>query len=335
MRPRIAIIGAGISGLVLAHELKDAADVQVYEKARGVGGRMATRYADPFYFDHGAQCFTARTKAFQKFLTPYIETGMVAEWTGKVINIEAGKKITKRLWFEKHLVASPNMNSLCKYLAKDIPLQLQVEIAPISRKQKDGWHLKDKEGKELGRFDWVISTAPPAQANALFSGHVTKDEPLAQAKLYGCYAMMIGFNKPWDREWIAAKVHNNPIKWISVNSSKPGRNGDVTCLVAHSRNHWAEEHIDADMNTAQALLSEAFSNSTGIDITKADFLHTHRWRYAIVDETRQAGPYMDERLGLAATSDWAMTSRIEEVWIAAMELVQKIKPVLFAQTIAA
>lgn len=53
MKKRIAIIGAGSSGLTLAQQLKEYADVVVYEKACGVGGRMSTRYVDPFYFDHG------------------------------------------------------------------------------------------------------------------------------------------------------------------------------------------------------------------------------------------------------------------------------------------
>lgn len=113
---RIAIIGAGISGLVLAQQLAAHAEVIVFEKARGVGGRMSTRYAAPFYFDHGAQCFTARSHEFQSFLKPYMDEGIVSEWHGKVINLEIGKKQTKRLWFEPHLVASPNMNSLCKAL---------------------------------------------------------------------------------------------------------------------------------------------------------------------------------------------------------------------------
>lgn len=39
---RIAIIGAGLSGLVLARQLASNADITVFEKARGVGGRMST-----------------------------------------------------------------------------------------------------------------------------------------------------------------------------------------------------------------------------------------------------------------------------------------------------
>ena len=311
---RIAIIGAGLSGLVLARELAGCGEVSVFEKARGVGGRMSTRYAEPFYFDHGAQCFTARTQAFRHFLEPYTAAGVVAEWKGKVINLEIGKKESKRLWFEPHLVASPNMNSLCKVLAEGVQVQSQCEVAPLAEKTTQGWQLLDKEGKSLGHFDWVISTAPPAQTVRLFSPHLQEDAPLRHVALKGCYALMLGFNKAWDKQWIAAKVRNNPIKWISVNSSKPGRNKDVTCLVAHSRNSWAEAHIDDDMAQAQAFLLEQFRLVTGIDAATADFVACHRWRYAIVEETHKTGSYFDPQQGLAATSDWCQTSRIEEVW---------------------
>ena len=69
----IAIIGAGISGLTAANILKDVAKVTVFEKSRGVGGRIATRRAEPFYFDHGAQFFKARTEDFQSFIKPMIK----------------------------------------------------------------------------------------------------------------------------------------------------------------------------------------------------------------------------------------------------------------------
>jgi renalase len=69
---KIAIIGAGISGITLAKELEDIAQVKIFEKSRGVGGRMSTRYVEDFAFDHGTQCFSARTKNFQKFLAPFI-----------------------------------------------------------------------------------------------------------------------------------------------------------------------------------------------------------------------------------------------------------------------
>ena len=52
---RIAVIGAGITGLVAARELVNAGhDVVVLEKSRGLGGRMAARRAEGgVVVDHG------------------------------------------------------------------------------------------------------------------------------------------------------------------------------------------------------------------------------------------------------------------------------------------
>ena len=53
---QIAVIGAGIAGLACARELARAdAKVTVFEKSRGLGGRLGTRRQGNFAFDHGAQ----------------------------------------------------------------------------------------------------------------------------------------------------------------------------------------------------------------------------------------------------------------------------------------
>jgi renalase len=324
MKKRIAIIGAGISGLTLAQNLKNQADVVVYEKARGVGGRMSTRYADPFYFDHGTQCFTARTQEFLEFIKPFLNAGIVSEWSGKVINLQIGKKTTKRLWFEPHLVASPNMNSLCKKLAERIDIHLSVEVTPLTQKHSGAWILRDTDGNTLGEYDLVVSTAPPAQTLNLFKTALPDNSPLHNVHMKGCYALMIGFKKPWNRQWIAAKVYDNPIKWISINSSKPGRNNAMTAIVAHSRKSWADDHMDEDIQKAQTFLIKQFEAVTGISTANADHISIHRWKYATVKETEKVGFYFDPQQGIAATSDWACTSRVEEVWMNAMGLANQL-----------
>lgn len=320
MKPRIAIIGAGISGIILARELKIFAEVKVFEKSRGVGGRMSTRYADKFSFDHGAQCFTARTKIFQKFLQPFIAAGDVAPWLGNAINLENNGEITPRFWFETHLVAAPNMNSLCKKLAAELDVVCGIEVAPVKDHIDNSWSLHDKNGIDLGVFDLVISTAPPVQTKNLFGDNFTAP----QIAMQPCYALMLGFEKKWDRDWIFAKVRNNPIKLIAVNSSKPARNSEVTSLVIHSRDSWTKENLERDQSEVEEILAQNFSQLTQIDCRDAAYKSLHRWRYALVDETR-GEIFFDPKLKLAATSDWTTNSRIEDVWIKAMQLVEGIK----------
>ena len=53
----ISIIGCGISGIFAALHLKKAGlkNIRLFDKSRGVGGRLATRRSSEGKFDHGAQ----------------------------------------------------------------------------------------------------------------------------------------------------------------------------------------------------------------------------------------------------------------------------------------
>jgi renalase len=315
---KIAIIGAGISGITLAKNLSGIAEVKIFEKARGVGGRMSSRYHEQFAFDHATQCFTARSREFQDFLQDFIESGDVAPWVGKAINIDNGK-ISSRFWFETHLVAVPNMNSLCKKMSQGLDIGLATEISQI-KKHNNLWNLLDKNGNDLGSFDFVISTAPPAQTKKLFGDYFTVKEIAMQP----CFSMMLGFNQKWENDWIFAKVKNNPIKIISVNSSKPGRNNEATSLVIQTRKRWSIENIDLDPKNIEKTLLENFTQLTNINYQNAAYVSLHRWLYALIDEEK-GEIFFDKENSLAATGDWTTDSRVEDVWIAANKLSEMIK----------
>lgn len=321
-RKKIGIIGAGISGLVAAEALSKHFEVVIFEKSRGVGGRMATRYAEPYYFDHGAQCFTARTEDFQKFLDNYISDGIIKEWNGKIVNLQKNHPETQRIWSEIHYVACPNMNSLCKKLSDRLDIRKNTEIGPLKIRKDNLWTLEDINGKKLGEFDIIISTAPPVQTANLFKEFV-QNPVYAKSNMQSCFALMIGLNRKWDRDWIAAKVINNPIKWISVNSSKPNRNSDVTSLVIHSKSNWAKRFLNENIIDLQNQLLEELSLIL-LENIKPDYISMHKWKYAIVGDPSKLGIYYDPKLGLASTSDWCSTSRIEEVYLSAKNLVKKL-----------
>ena len=52
----ISIIGCGISGIFAALHLKKRGlkNIRLFDKSRGVGGRLATRRSNDGKFDHGA-----------------------------------------------------------------------------------------------------------------------------------------------------------------------------------------------------------------------------------------------------------------------------------------
>ncbi len=321
-KPKIAIIGSGLSGVILGQELKEISSVKIFEKSRGCGGRMSARYAEKFSFDHGAQFFTARSEGFREFLAPFLEMHAVLPWEGEVILFKSGGSIISCRSEENLLVASPNMNSLCKKIATDLDVSLGIEVAPLTPKQSDGWHLKDKNGSHLGVYDLVISTAPIPQTKNLFVNQINLEDGLA---MLPCFATMIGFNQKLDLDWIFAKTEDRVIKSIGFNSSKPDRDKNVSCFVIHSTEEWALENLEKDISGLERILVKGFEDLTGILCEKADYISTHRWRYALADKAKELEPLFDENLKLGAVGDWVCGSTIEDVWLTAKKLSQIIK----------
>ena len=77
----VLIIGAGISGLICATELRKAdKSVRILDKSHGLGGRMATRRMSGGRLDHGAQYFTVRDPRLQVYADDWLAEGIIKEW---------------------------------------------------------------------------------------------------------------------------------------------------------------------------------------------------------------------------------------------------------------
>ena len=320
---KIVIIGAGIAGLTAAHSLNDKHEVHVFEKARGGGGRMSTRYADPYQFDHGAQFFTARSPEFQDFLKPFIAGGQVAEWTPRVTTLEVGQKPYKRDWFEPHYVATPKMNSLCQALSRGVRTHIQTRIGKLEK--HDGkWVLYDENGQMIDSFDWVISSMPQPQLVDLFPSNFVGMDAIRDVKMTGCFTMMVGFETPPPLLWDAAVVVNSPIEWMAVNTSKPDRETGFS-MVINTTNEWAESRIVEDASDIQGIMLRELSALLGDDFQTPDFVTTHKWRFANVAKPMVDAPYMiDRSLNLAACGDWFVGGRVESAFQSAHALCKAI-----------
>ena len=91
----VAVIGAGITGITLANLLQKKVNLTVFEKSRGVGGRMATRRAEPYQFNHGAQYFKIENKEFKNFMKPLMQNKIIKHMEANHIEI-LNKEIIKR-----------------------------------------------------------------------------------------------------------------------------------------------------------------------------------------------------------------------------------------------
>ena len=313
----IAIIGAGLAGVVLARRLSEAGHaVTIFEKSRGAGGRMATRRTEAFAFDHGAPYFLAKSAALREFLVPHIESGLIARWWGRFVRFSADG--TEQPASDARFVAVPAMNALCKALVAEADLRTQVQIGPIRQPHE----VHDSEGNALGRFDWIISTAPGPQTAALLAG--LAPVALAPAHMTGGFTTMLGFARAHDPGWDVAEFDDPVVTSMIRNSAKPGRIGDGAAFVIHARSGWSEQRIDETPDTIQPMLTDAFARMTGINAGAAAYATTHRWRYAHATADVPGGCIIAPEAGLAACGDWCGGGGIEAAFLSATALADRL-----------
>lgn len=325
---KIAVIGAGLSGLSTAHLLKDYADITLFEKARGVSGRISTRRAKPYAFDHGAQYFTARTKPFQDFVQPLIEQGIIERWDARYVKFRGNQILEKRDWREEEprYVGVPGMNHLAKFLASGLNIHIDTRIASLNHQTT--WQLVDEEGQQYAGFDWVICTAPSPQAADLLPGSFKYHADILAIKMRACFSLMLGFERTLPLDFEAAHVTDSDLSWIAVNSHKPQR-PDFYTLMVHSSEDYAEAHIDDDRDLIMRHLINETSHIIGQDVSQAHYKTLHRWRYANnADKKRKSPIFIDQKFKLATCGDWCQGGRMEGAFTSAYNLVQHIKEMI-------
>ena len=326
---KIAIIGAGISGLTAAINLDESADVTLFEKSRGAGGRICTRYTDSYTFDHGAQFFTARTSEFKELLKPLIKLGVIDNWKARFIEVKNNRIINRQQWNDDdlpHYVGVPSMSSIGKFLAKNLNIKLNTEVS--IQKSAMGWEVVGFDGEVFGDYDWVISSIPAEQSSKLLPDYFSYYDALKQKKMLGCYSLMLGFDEALDLDWDAAQLSGTDISWISVNSSKPERPNDYSVLV-HSTNDWAEEHLDDDADAVKEYLCSQVAEIIGQNVYSAQHIDLHRWRYANVPKQDKNTLFIDPESKLAACGDWCNKGRIEEAFRSGFDLAKEMNNILF------
>ena len=325
---RIAVIGAGLSGLVAARELTTCSDVTVFEKSRGFGGRMATRYADEFEFDHGAQFFTARSSEFRGYLEPLIDAGIVACWHARFAELDSDSVAATRDWDDAypHYVGAPRMNAIGQHLADGLSIETNTTVSGVGLDDK-GWILTDGDGNALGRFDWVVCAMPAAQTAALVPAGSALHRIAGEAQMRACFAMMLGFETAPALPWQAALVRGADISWISVNSSKPQR-GERFTLVVHSTNAYADANLDEALPVVQRHLLQEVSAVTGIDCDDAHFCQLQRWRYANVDKQEGSASFVDSQHRLAGCGDWFRRGRVEAAFLSGRDVARQLQQLM-------
>lgn len=318
--PRIAVIGAGVGGLIAARTLADhGIETEVFEKSRDVGGRLATRdLGDATAFDHGAQYFTARDPRFCRYVQSWIQDGLIQPWMGRIVELTGDGQVVEEKLGTPRFVGTPGMKSIARHLAKDATIRTQTRVDRLEL-EGNGWQLFDESHNTLGHFDVVIANCPPAQTHAIFSGHTSLVDEVAKVQMRPCWALLIRTKAMETPAFAGAFVNEGPISWVACNSAKPGRGeSEQSSWTVHASAEWTEQHLDDDAEDVQQVLLTAFEELVG-KVT-CEFATAHLWRYAIPDNPLTEDCLWDSANGLGACGDWCGGPRVEGAFLSGLAM---------------
>ena len=132
------VIGSGISGSTIANLLNKKYSVDLYDKARGPGGRSSfKRLKDRIGFDHGTQYILPKSEKFKRFVNQLIKKKVLKKWGGRHLFLNTQKKEDK-----KHIkiIGVKGNNDISKYLLKNIKCHFHKELKKIEKKIKNGFY---------------------------------------------------------------------------------------------------------------------------------------------------------------------------------------------------
>ncbi|GAB0112907.1 NAD(P)/FAD-dependent oxidoreductase [Acidisoma sp. C75] len=321
---RIAIIGAGVSGLAAARHLAGAHRVTLFDKGRSPGGRLANRRRAGFAFDFGAQFFTARDPRFLAETARLTAAGAIRPWHCRFAEIERGTVSHWREWGESpaHFVGIGRMTALAAAWAEGLTLHRATRITALRREADGSWRLMAEDGAAFGPFDRVLLALPAPQAAALLPPESPLQARAAAAQMQGCFALMLGFEALPDAGFDAALIKGGVLSWLSMSKARPGHEGGPG-LLALTRNDWADAHMEDAPEMVQAAMMQALTAILG-RLPRPVHQDLHRWRYANCPSQAEPALLIDAPRGLALCGDWTRHGRVEAAFLSGLETAEAI-----------
>lgn len=266
------ILGAGMSGLTAARHLIAAGhEVQVVDKGRGVGGRLATRRIGEARLDHGAQFFTTRGSEFTTFVSQAIAAGVVEQWCVGFGEPDGYPRYR----------GSQGMTSLAKWMAQDIDIRLGTPAARIGANEGCVRFI-DATGAVMAEGDRAVVTAPIPQALQLFDDGGIElpadlDSQLRAARYFATLALLAVVDGEANiDEPGGMQLESGPFTFVADNLRK--RISPVRALTFHAEHDYSLRRYDDDPDEVHAELLELAAPWIGSATVVESQLK--KWRYA-------------------------------------------------------
>jgi hypothetical protein len=264
----VAVVGAGLAGLMAGRSLVDAGhEVLLLDKGRSPGGRLATRRLGRGTLDHGAQFFTVRSDEFAAHVDRWTEQGLVQEWC-RGFAVDDG---------HPRFVVNGGMNALAKHLAAGLDVRCSTLVFAVRAGESRAWSVGLDDGTDLA-VDAVVLTCPlPQSFSLLITAGVELPQDLRSTDYDRTLALLTVLDGPpavpapggvQDADETFSFIGDNQAKGVSA----------IPAVTFHARADWSLERWDRPRDEVHAELVERARPWLG-DATIVE-AQVKRWRFA-------------------------------------------------------
>ena len=300
--PLVAVVGAGLAGAACARALAaGGAQVEVHDRGRAPGGRLASPRIDGRPVDLGGSYLTVRDAGFRRVVDDWLARGLARPWT------------------DAFHVATPDGLGEVKRgpVRYGTPLGLRSLVADLLE------GLDVRTGSTVtavgpgpvvdGRaYDAVVLAMPDPQALRLLDASLASERAALEGRVWEpVLALAAAWDeRTWDETLDGCFVHGSDVlAWIADDGRRRG--DDAAVLVAHSTSPLAAARLE-DPDSAGGLLIDRVRQVLAI-ASPPRWARVQRWTYARPAEPREADHHLGPaRVGVCGDG-WG-SPRAETAW---------------------
>ncbi|MFB6183717.1 MAG: NAD(P)/FAD-dependent oxidoreductase [Haloarculaceae archaeon] len=317
-QPSVAVVGAGVAGVGVAHALRDAdVAVTVFEKGREVSGRAATRRRHGCTYDYGANYVRTDDEWLLGILDGVAMDGRITVedpiWTfDRAGTITESDRSEGAKWTYADGIAHLGTALLADTAAT---VHRETRIDDLER-TGEGWRLRDVDGRAWGEYDALVLTPPaPQTADLLGSAAWRHDDrrPIREAIESVPYRTVTSVVLHYDFELDvpyfglvnADRAHD--VWWLSREECKAGHvpDGESLLVVQLSPDFSAEHFHDSADRLVETVVAATAAVLDDDRLAGPDWYDYQHWRYAQPERAVDpAALDRAERHDLFCAGDW-------------------------------
>ena len=287
---KIAIIGAGFSGCNLYNNLKEKyEDITIFEKSKGVGGRLSTKYIEDKFIDYGTSSLIPITDDLKFFCLDLTKNG--------VLKAKYDEFIPKN-----------GINKICKFLIDEKNLLTNTKIIKAENRNNK-WLLEDENHNIYEDFDLLFITIPAPQILQMKIELPTDfKEKLSFIKYDSIFSLILYTNK--ELKVNENKLYENPDIKDIINNSKKYLYKDFSSYVIHSSKEFANCVNEKSKDEICEIFLENFDDETK-ELIEEFTIIPHLWKYAFAKTSLDMPYFLNEEKNLGICGDYFSHNNLE------------------------